>query len=213
MYSSGLVPLFCHKDVDVSMKVAGAIAEGGSRILEFTNRGERSHLVFTALVERCEKELPGLILGAGSIIDPPTAALFIAAGAAFIVGPTLNPDVARLCNRHKIAYIPGCGSLTEISAAEELGCEIVKVFPAGAVGGPEFIRAVRGPCPWTSLMPTSGIDLTEESVRAWMQAGSTCLGLGSKLISKDVVDRGDFPEITRRVRQILGWIRAARGAD
>ncbi len=213
MYSTGLVPVFYHRDVEVGMKVAAACVEGGSRLLEFTHRGDRAHLVFAALAERCESALPSLILGAGSIVDPHTAAIYIACGAAFIVGPNLSPEVARLANRHRVPYSPGCGSLSEISTAEELGCEIVKVFPADAVGGPKFVEAVRGPRPRTALMPTSGIDLTEESVREWISAGSACLGMGSKLISRDVVARGEFPEIARRVRQVLAWIRAARGAD
>ena len=216
MYSSGLVPVFYHPDVEVGMKVAAACAEGGSRLLEFTHRGDRAHLVFAELIERCRAQIPALMVGAGSIVDPHTAAIYIACGADFIVSPSLNAEVARLCNRHRVPYSPGAGSVTEIAAAEELGCEIIKVFPADAVGGIKFLEAVRGPCPRAALMATSGIDLTEESVRAWISAGWACLGMGSKLIAKDLLARGDYPEIARRVRQVLGWIRAAqtgRGVD
>ncbi len=213
MYSSGLVPLFYNADVETAVAVARACREGGSRLLEFTNRGDRALTVFAALAERCAKELPDLILGVGSIADAPTAAIALGAGADFLVSPTLCPDVARLANRRKVPYCPGCGSLTEISSAEELGCEIVKVFPADSLGGASFLEAVRGPCPWTSVMPTGGVDLSEESVRRWMRAGAACLGMGSKLISKDVVERKDWAELSRRVRQMLGWIAAARGSE
>ena len=153
---------------------------------------------------------PGLILGVGSVIDAPTAALYIALGANFVVGPLLNPEIARLCNRHKIAYSPGCGSATEISQAEELGVEIVKVFPGGAVGGPAFVKAILGPCPWTRIMPTGGVDTTEESIKEWFRAGTACVGIGSKLIRKDVVAAQDWPAITAKVEQVLAWIQEAR---
>jgi 2-dehydro-3-deoxyphosphogluconate aldolase/(4S)-4-hydroxy-2-oxoglutarate aldolase len=210
MYGTGLVPIFYHGDPEVGMVAAAACAEGGSRLLEFTHRGDRAHLVFAQLAERCEKAHPGLILGAGSIGDPETAALYLAAGASFIVAPNLSEGVARLANRRKVAYVPGCGSATEIAAAEELGSEIVKLFPADALGGTRFVEALRGPSPWSSLMPTSGIDLTEESVREWIRSGVACLGMGSKLISKEVLARRDGPELVRRVQNVLGWIRAAR---
>jgi 2-dehydro-3-deoxyphosphogluconate aldolase/(4S)-4-hydroxy-2-oxoglutarate aldolase len=210
MYGTGLVPIFYHRDLETALEVARACAEGGCKILEFTHRGDRAHLVFTALLERCEASFPELILGVGSIGDPHTAAIYLAAGANFIVAPNLNPEVARLANRRKVPYVPGCGSATEIAAAEELGSEIVKLFPADVLGGPRFLEALRGPCPWSSLMPTGGIDLTEESVREWMRAGAACLGMGSKLISKEVLARGDFGELTRRVRDLLSWIAKSR---
>src|SRR6266545_4107435 len=213
MIGTGLVPIFYHRDPEVGMKVAGACAEGGSRLLEFTHRGDRAHLVFADLIQRCESEHHGLIVGAGSIGDPHTAALYLASGASFIVAPSFNPEVARICNRRKVPYVPGCGSATEIAAAEEMGCEIVKLFPADALGGPGFVRAIRGPCPWTSIMPTGGIEMNEENIRDWIESGVACLGMGAKLIAKDLLARGDYREITRRVRQILDWVRAARGGD
>jgi 2-dehydro-3-deoxyphosphogluconate aldolase/(4S)-4-hydroxy-2-oxoglutarate aldolase len=143
-------------------------------------------------------------------VDAPTAAQYIAAGADFIVGPLLNPDVARLCNRRKVPYSPGCGTASEISQAEELGAEIVKVFPGGLVGGPAFIKSVMAPCPWTRLMPTGGVDASEESVKAWIAAGAACLGIGSKLVSKDLVAAGDFDAIRDKVAQVLAWIQEAR---
>ncbi len=210
MLETGLVPVFYNADVAVAKQVATACAEGGARILEFTNRGDRAPKVFTELAEWCDAELPDLIVGVGSIADAPTAALYIAAGTNFVVGPMLNAEIARLCNRRKIAYSPGCGSVSEISQAEELGAEIVKIFPGGQVGGPAFVKAVGGPMPWSRLMPTGGVDATEESVKGWIGAGAACLGMGSKLIRKDLVAAGDFAAVSDNVRQVLHWIGEAR---
>ena len=210
MLEGGLVPVFYEGDFEVAQKTVAACYEGGARVLEFTNRGERALPVFAQLSELIAAHFPGLILGVGSIVDAPTAALFIAHGANFVVGPVLNPEVAKLCNRRKIAYSPGCGSVSEISAAEELGVEIVKIFPGAQVGGPAFVKSVLGPMPWTRIMPTGGVEATKESVQAWIKAGTACLGMGSNLISKEFVKAGDFAAIRDNVRQILAWIAAAR---
>jgi 2-dehydro-3-deoxyphosphogluconate aldolase/(4S)-4-hydroxy-2-oxoglutarate aldolase len=151
-----------------------------------------------------------LILGAGSIIDPFTADLYIQLGANFIVGPSLSPETARLCNRRKVAYTPGCGSVTEIAEAEELGIEICKIFPGEEVGGPEFIRSVLGPMPWVRLMPTGGISLNKENIYAWIWAGAVCLGIGSKLISSKLIESYQFSTLTANVQQTLAWINEAR---
>jgi len=206
----GLVPVFYNPDAEVARKVLDAVAAGGGRLLEMTNRGDRACHVFRQLVEYAATEHPEMILGVGSVVDAPTAALYIAEGANFVVGPTLCPETARLCNRRKIPYSPGCGSVSEIQTAHDLGCEIVKVFPGGQVGGPAFVKAVLGPCPWTLLMPTGGVDATRESVAGWIKAGAAALGIGSKLITKDDVKAGNFAAITERVRNVLQWVREAR---
>jgi 2-dehydro-3-deoxyphosphogluconate aldolase/(4S)-4-hydroxy-2-oxoglutarate aldolase len=206
----GLVPVFYNPDLEVARQIVGACRAGGARVVEFTNRGDFAFQVFTALAQHAAEAEPDVMLGVGSVIDAPTAALYIAAGANFVVGPVLNPDVARLCNRRKIAYMPGCGSASEISQAEELGVEIVKVFPGKAVGGPGFVKSVLGPCPWTRIMPTGGVDATEESIRAWFEAGVTCVGIGSRLITKELVAAGDFDAISKKVAQVLAWIRDVR---
>jgi 2-dehydro-3-deoxyphosphogluconate aldolase/(4S)-4-hydroxy-2-oxoglutarate aldolase len=162
------------------------------------------------LVQHFAHADPEVILGVGSVCDPGTAALYINNGANFVVGPVLNPDVAKICNRRKIAYSPGCGSASEISYAEELGVEIVKVFPGTSVGGPGFVKSVLGPNPWTRIMPTGGVNATRESIEGWFGAGATCVGMGSKLITKDRVAEGDFEAITANVKQVLSWIREAR---
>lgn len=206
----GLVPVFYHKDVEVAKRVVSACAAGGARVVEFTNRGDFAVQVFGEVSQHLAQVDPTVILGVGSVIDAATAAMYIANGANFVVGPLLNPEIARLCNRRKIAYSPGCGSVTEISQAEELGVEIVKVFPGSSVGGPAFVKAVLGPCPWTRIMPTGGVDATEESIYEWFTAGAACVGIGSKLIRKDLVAAGDWSEITAKVQQVLAWIKKAR---
>ena len=210
MVELGLVPVFYNGDVEVAKKIVAACAKGGAKVVEFTNRGDFAYQVFGELVKHFEKETPEVILGVGSVCDPGTAALYINNGANFVVGPVLNPDVAKVCNRRKIAYSPGCGSASEISYAEELGVEIVKVFPGSSVGGPAFVKSVLGPNPWTRIMPTGGVDATRESIEGWFRAGVTCVGMGSKLVRKDLVAAGDFHGIAEKVAQVLGWIREVR---
>jgi len=210
MIEVGLVPVFYHRDAEVAKKIVAACVAGGAKLVEFTNRGDFAYQVFTELTQYYTTADPGVILGVGSIVDAPTAALYIANGANFVVGPILNPEIARLCNRRKIAYSPGCGSASEISRAEELGVEIVKVFPGSSVGGPGFVKSILGPCPWTRIMPTGGVDATEESIRTWFKAGAACVGMGSKLITKEQVAAGDFEGISKQVAQVLSWIKAAR---
>jgi len=207
---TGVVPVFYNGDVETAKKIIDACYAGGIKAIEFTNRGDFAWNVFTELSMHYAKTNPEIILGVGSIVDAPTAAMYINSGANFVVGPILNPEVARVCNRRKVAYSPGCGSASEISEAEELGVEIVKVFPGKEVGGPAFVKAMLGPCPWTSIMPTGGVDATEESIKAWFGAGVACVGMGSKLITKDLITAGDFDGIAENVRKVLAWVKEAR---
>jgi 2-dehydro-3-deoxyphosphogluconate aldolase/(4S)-4-hydroxy-2-oxoglutarate aldolase len=208
---TGLVPVFYHANVEVAKQAMQACAAGGARVFEFTNRGDFAPEVFKELSRYVNQEGLEIILGVGSVIDEPTAAMYIAYGANFVVGPILNEAVARLCNRRKVAYSPGCGSASEISYAEELGVEIVKIFPGDSVGGPGFVKAILGPCPWTRIMPTGGVDAKEESIKAWFEAGVAAVGMGSNLVRKDLVAAGNWEEITAKVRQVLQWIRETRG--
>jgi 2-dehydro-3-deoxyphosphogluconate aldolase / (4S)-4-hydroxy-2-oxoglutarate aldolase len=211
MAESGLVPVFCHKDIEVAKKVAIAVAKGGARLLEFTNRGDFAWQVFADLNKWVAREIPDLILGVGSVIDPGTASLYINSGAEFVVGPVLNTDVARACNRRKIAYMPGCGSASEVSYAEELGCEICKIFPGGEVGGPSFVKSILGPMPWSLLMPTGGVDRTRESIEKWFKAGVVSVGIGSNLITREILSSGDFDALSRNTAEALKWIGETRG--
>lgn len=210
MVDIGLVPVFYHPDPQVAYHVAEAVAAGGCPLLEFTNRGDFAPQVFSELSASLAQTHPDLILGVGSVVDAPTAALYLASGASFVVGPLLNPDVARLCNRRKVAYSPGCATLSEIAQAEELGVEIVKIFPGGSIGGPDFVKSVLAPCPWTRIMPTGGVEATEKSIRAWFKAGICAAGIGSNLIRKDWVETGDWQAITDLTTQLLQWIKEAR---
>lgn len=210
MVDIGVVPVFYHKDVSTTIAIIEACVAGGLRAVEFTNRGDLAHMVFAETMEHFLKSASEVIIGVGSVVDAPTAALYIANGANFVVGPLLNPEVARLCNRRKVAYSPGCGSVSEIAQAEELGVEIVKLFPGTEVGGPAFVKSVQGPCPWTRIMPTGGVDATRESMEAWFQAGVSCVGVGTKLITKEIVDAGDFATLTEKVKQLLAWVREIR---
>ncbi len=211
MEDQGVIPVFFHADPQVCIAAIQACAEGGARCIEFTNRGTFAADVFAEVARHFAKADPSVILGIGSIVDAPTAALFIAHGAEFVVGPMLNPEVARLCNRRMIAYAPGCGTVSEISLAHELGCEIVKVFPGGAVGGPDFVKAVKGPMPWTKMMPTGGVEPTEASLKPWFDAGIVACGMGSNLMSADLLKAGDWAGLTKRVSDTVQLIKRLRG--
>ena len=211
MIDQGVIPVFYHPDVEVCQKVIQACANGGAKCIEFTNRGEFAAHVFFEVTRHFAKADPSVIMGVGSVVDAPTAGVYIANGAKFVVGPLTNPDVAKLCNRRKIPYSPGCGSATEIGYAEELGCEIVKVFPGGSVGGPEFVKAMLGPCPWTRIMPTGGVDATEESLTQWFKAGVACVGIGSNLITKELLAAKDYAGLEKKVGETIALIRKIRG--
>jgi 2-dehydro-3-deoxyphosphogluconate aldolase / (4S)-4-hydroxy-2-oxoglutarate aldolase len=203
MLRSGVVPLFHHREVDTALAILDALVAGGARVVEFTNRGDGAHQVFDALEEHARERAPGVAIGAGSIVDAGTASLYLNLGAAFVVAPTLDVDVARVCNRRKVAYLPGCATATEVGRAEELGCEIVKLFPGDAVGGPGLVKALRGPSPWSRFMPTGGVEPTEASMSEWFAAGASCVGLGSRLVPTDDVREGNFGAISRRMREAM----------
>ena len=211
MIDQGVIPVFYHPDLEVCSRVIQACADGGAKCVEFTNRGDFAAHVFLDLARHFAKADPSVIMGVGSIVDAPTAGLYIANGARFVVGPMLNAEVARLCNRRMIAYSPGCGSATEISQAQELGCEIIKVFPGSSVGGPEFVKNILGPMPWTKIMPTGGVEATEASLSTWFGAGIVACGIGSNLITKALLDARDYAGITARVRQTIALIKTIKG--
>ncbi len=206
MKQTGLVPLFYNSDIEISKKVVEACYRGGARLLEFTARGDFAHEVFGALNKYVLKKLPGMIMGVGSVTDAASASRYMALGANFIVTPVLREDIALICNRRKVLWSPGCGSLTEIARAEELGCEIVKLFPGG-IYGPDFVKAIKGPQPWTSIMPTGGVSPTKESLESWFKAGVTCVGMGSKLIKKGASGVYDLSAIELNTRFSIDTIQ------
>ncbi len=206
----GMMPLFYHADANIGKAVLKAVYDGGGRMLEFTNRGDFAHEVFGELNKYALAELPGMILGVGSVSDPGTASLYMQLGANFIVSASLREDVALTCNRRKVAYMPGCGSLTEIGKAEELGCEIVKLFPAGVLG-PGFIKDISGPQPWTTIMPTGGVSPDRENLKMWFDAGAVCVGMGSQLISKEIISKKDWAALQKNVANCLQIILELKG--
>lgn len=209
MKETGMIPLFYHGDVALGKEVLKACYDGGARLMEFTSRGDFAFEIFGALNKYALAELPGMILGVGSVTDAAAASLYMQLGANFIVTPVLREDIALVCNRRKVLWSPGCGSLTEIAKAEELGCEIVKLFP-GDIYGPQFIKGIKGPCPWTSIMPTGGVSTSEDNLKSWFDAGATCVGIGSQLISNEILNNKDFDGLREKVKQTLDIIKAIR---
>lgn len=207
MKETGMIPVFYHPDIEICKNVVKACYDAGVRIFEFTNRGDFAHEVFSELNKFALNELPGMIIGVGSVVDPITTGIYIQLGANFIVSPILNEDMAKICNRRKVAWSPGCGSVSEISKAEELGAEVVKIFPASQVGGPEFVAAVKGPMPWTNIMPTGGVEPTEENLAAWFKAGVFCVGMGSKLFPKDLIKEGNFEALKNKIKEVYELVQ------
>ena len=211
MIDIGIIPVFYTPDLDIAKEIISALHKGGAICIEMTNRGDGAIDVFKELEKFCREKYPEIILGAGSIIDGPTAALYISYGANFIVGPVFDKETALLCNYRKIPYSPGCGSATEIHIAESYGVEICKMFPGKQVGGPGFVKAIKGPCPWTSIMPTGGVDTTYDSLKEWFNAGVSCVGIGSNLITKEIIKNKDFKKLAEDTKKIINMIREIKG--
>ena len=207
MKETGMVPVFYHKNAEVCKNVVKACYDGGVRVFEFTNRGDFATLVFAELNKWTIENCPEMILGVGSVIDEGTASMYLALGANFIVSPVIDDGTARACNKRKVAWSPGCGSVTEINRAHELGAEVVKIFPGTQVGGPEFVKAVKGPMPWASVMTTGGVTPDENNLKAWFQAGVTCVGMGSQLFPNDVLANENYSYITEKCKETLNTIK------
>jgi 2-dehydro-3-deoxyphosphogluconate aldolase/(4S)-4-hydroxy-2-oxoglutarate aldolase len=210
MKETGVVPVFYHADIAVCKAVVKACYNGGIRVFEFVNRGDFANELFTELNKYALLELPGMIMGAGSIVEEATAALYIQNGANFIVSPLLNENMARICNRRKIMWSPGCGTISEINKAQELGSEVVKVFPASEVGGPSFVKAVKAPMPWTDIMPTGGVSCRKENLEQWFDAGVTCVGIGANLFSKSTIEKKDWIALEGKAKLLIDTIKCLR---
>ncbi|MBQ7750442.1 MAG: bifunctional 4-hydroxy-2-oxoglutarate aldolase/2-dehydro-3-deoxy-phosphogluconate aldolase [Bacteroidales bacterium] len=209
MKETGIVPVFYHSDAEIAKKVLKACYDGGIRAFEFTNRGDFAQEVFGQLVKYAVKELPGMIVGVGSVVDPATAAMYLQLGANFVVGPLFNPAIAPVCNRRCVPYCPGCGSVSEVGAAQEAGCDLCKVFP-GDVLGPAFVKGLRAPMPWSKIMVTGGVKPTRENLEGWFKAGVTCVGMGSNLFPKEVIAAGEWDKISGLCRSALDIVREVR---
>lgn len=208
--STGMVPVYYNKDVEIAKQVVKACYEGGVRAFEFTNRGDFAHEVFAELIKFATKECPELVLGVGSIVDAGTASLYLQLGANFVVGPLFNPEIAKVCNRRLVPYTPGCGSVSEIGFAQEVGCDLCKIFPTGNVGGPSFVKNIKAPMPWSMIMATGAVEPTEENLSAWFKAGVTCVGMGSKLFPKEMIAAGNWEAISTLCRDALATIKKYR---
>lgn len=209
-FEIGIIPVFYDSDIEVAKKIIRACADGGAKVLEFTNRGDHAFELFGELIKFRDAELPDVLLGAGTIIEAPTTSIYINSGAEFIVGPQFNPEVSRVCNRRKIPYIAGCSTPSEISNAEEAGSDLVKVFPASVLT-PAFIKAFLAPSPWSKLLPSGGIRVTREDIHSWIKAGAAAINLGSDLISHELINARDFEGLTRKTEQCICWVKEARG--
>ena len=209
MKETGMVPVFYNADAEVAKKVLKACYDGGVRAFEFTNRGDFAQEVFAELVKYANKELPGMIVGVGSVVDAPTAAMYLQLGANFVVGPLFNPEIAPVCNRRLVPYCPGCGTVSEVGAAQQLGCDLCKVFP-GDVLGPKFVKGLRAPMPWSQIMVTGGVKPERENLEGWFKAGVTCVGMGSNLFPKDVIAAGEWSKISELCRNTLEIIKEVK---
>lgn len=210
MHDTGMVPVFYNSDPEICKQVISACYKGGVRVFEFTNRGDFAHEIFGGLAKWAAAACPEMILGAGTVIDAPTAALYMQLGANFIVGPNFNAEIAAVCNRRLVPYSPGCGSVSEISNAQAAGCDVTKVFPAGNVGGPSFVKNVMAPLRWSNIMVTGAVSPEEDNLTAWIKSGVLCVGMGSKLFPKDVIAQGNWQAITDKCVEALGYIAKAR---
>lgn len=206
MEEAPIVPVFYHKDIEVAKAVLKSCYDGGIRAFEFTNRGDFAHEIFGELVKYAATECPDMAVGVGSVVEPGTAALYMQLGACFVVGPLFNPDVARVCNRRQVPYVPGCGSISEVGNAQEAGCELCKVFP-GDVLGPNFVKGLLAPMPWSKLMVTGGVEPNECNLKKWFSAGVYCVGMGSKLFPEEHIDTRNYDYITEKCRNALSVIK------
>lgn len=209
MKETGIVPVFYNSDTEVAKNVVKACYEGGIRAFEFTNRGDFAHEVFGELVKFAAKECPEMIMGIGSIVDAPTAAIYIQLGANFVVGPLFNPDVAKVANRRLIPYSPGCGSVSEVGFAQEAGCDVCKVFP-GDVLGAAFVKGLKAPMPWSNLMVTGGVKPEEANLKTWFDAGVMCVGMGSNLFPAEMMKTEDWAGITKLCADAIAIVKKVR---
>ena len=208
--AQGVLPMFCHEDIYVCKSLLQAVYDAGARVVEFTNRKPNSLEVFNTLKKYADKKMPGLLLGAGTVMNVKEAKAFAKLDAGFIISPVIDKGVAKFCKEEKIFWCPGAATLTEIVHAQDLGAGLVKLVPAVQLGGPEFVKAVMAPCPWIKIMPTGGVNMEAENLLAWFQSGVKCVGIGSQLFSKDIIENGKYDLVTMQLSQMLQTVKAIR---
>jgi 2-dehydro-3-deoxyphosphogluconate aldolase / (4S)-4-hydroxy-2-oxoglutarate aldolase len=208
MIKTGMIPVFYHDDIDVAKSVLDASYSAGVRAFEFTNRGDNAFKVFRELLKYAG-QYSDLKVGIGTIFNVELTTQFLDAGAHFIVSPILKTEMATVCRQQKVLWIPGCGTLTEIVTAKENGADIVKLFP-GSVLGPGFVSAVLPVVRGLQLMPTGGVEPTVQSLTAWFKAGVVCVGMGSQLFKKEIIDSGDWPTLTNSISEVMAIIKNMR---
>lgn len=200
--SQGALPLFFHPSEDVSIKVLRALYAAGVRSIEYTNRGKEALSNFKALVALRNNELKDMQLGIGTIKNATDAQVFIEAGADYLISPGYVPEVAQVAEQHQVLWIPGCMTVSEIIEAEHRGIKFIKLFP-GNVLGPGFMSAIKDVFPNIHFMPTGGVELNSDSIGAWFKAGVVAVGLGSKLITKDLLEQQNYAEIQSATQKAL----------
>ena len=205
----GILPLYFNKDAETSVDILHALYKAGIRTVEYTNRGEAALKNFAKLREVCDKELGGMYLGIGTIKDAASAQAFIDAGADYIISPGLVEDVIPVADKHDMLWVPGCMTPTEIIKAEKLGAKFIKLFP-GNLLGPGFLSGIKELFPNTLFMPTGGVELSKENIGGWFKAGVCAVGMGSKLISKDVMEGKKYAELTAATIQAMEIVKASR---
>ena len=207
----GLLPPFNHPDEKTAKQILDAIYAGGLRIIEYTNRSTNAPDVFASLVAYAAKNLPELVIGVGTIMNAKQAKQFHKAGARFIVAPTLNLEVGVYCAKHDLLWCPGAGTATEVIQAHDWGASLVKLFPAEILG-PAFVRALKGPCPWTKVMPSGGVTLDEKNLEEWFNSGVECVAIGSQLFSKEIMKDGNMALLEERIAWLLSAIKKIRNS-
>ncbi|MCD6346858.1 MAG: bifunctional 4-hydroxy-2-oxoglutarate aldolase/2-dehydro-3-deoxy-phosphogluconate aldolase [Bacteroidales bacterium] len=207
--AQGVVPVFNHDDKETAFRVIRTCYAAGLRVFEWTNRGPYAIQLFPELVNMVRTDCPDLLFGVGSLLDEKTALRFISFGIDFMVSPVIDPELAVLAKKKKIMWIPGCGTATEIHQAQKWGASLVKVFP-GDMLGPGFVKAVLAPMPWSSIMPTGGVSTDRKNLESWFKAGVKCVGMGSKLFTKELIQKGNEKNLHDKIVELLGIISELR---
>lgn len=202
MLETKVIPLFYEGDKETARKLVDACYEGGARVIEFTNRGDKAPEVFADLVSYCNEKYPSLAMGIGSVANKEQVDQFVELGAHFLVSPFISEELAKASAAHNILWTGGCATLSEMNQAYSWGVPLMKAFP-GNILGPAFIKAAKAPCPYFKIMPTGGVKPTEENLKEWFAAGASCVGMGSQLFVKNEDGSFNIPRITELLKNSI----------